>query len=97
MNPRSLILLVLAAVGVVMVVMLTRSFLTTAQQQVRDTPPAAAPKEAAVRILVAKRDLHVGTILTPEDTEWRAWPETGVSEAYFVTKKNKKKDTEDKK
>lgn len=93
MNPRSLILIVLAAIGVVLVVLLTRSFLTSAQQQGRDTQTIAAPKEAAIRILVAKRDLHVGTIITPEDTEWRDWPERGVSEEYFVTKKDKKKTT----
>jgi len=93
MNPRSLILIVLATVGVVLVVLLTRSFLTTAQQQARNTQTTATPKEAAVRILVAKRDLHVGTILTPEDTEWRAWPENGVGAAYFVVKKDQKKST----
>jgi len=90
MNPRNLILIVLAAVGVVLVVFLTRSFLTSAQQQARDTQ-VTAPKEAAVRILVAKRDLHVGTILSPEDSEWRAWPETGVSSAYFSAKTDDKK------
>jgi len=89
MNPRNLILIVLAAVGVVLVVLLTRSFLTSAQQQARDTQ-VAAPQEAAVRILVAKRDLHVGTILSPEDTEWRAWPEKGVSSAYFSVKTDAK-------
>jgi len=93
MNPRNLILIVLAAVGVVLVVLLTRSFLTTAQQQARDTQSLTAPREAAIQILVAKRDLHVGTILKPEDTEWRAWPEKGVTEDYFVPKSDKKQTT----
>ena len=93
MNPRSIILIVLAAIGVALVIMLTRSFLSSAQQQARDTVVTAAPAETAVQVLVAKRDLHVGTILTPEDTEWRAWPEKGVSEAFFVVKKDKKEAT----
>jgi len=93
MNPRSLILIVLAAAGVVLVVLLTRSFLTTAQRQARDIQATAAPVETAARILVAKRDLHVGTILAPEDTEWRAWPEKGINEAYYRAKKDKKEAT----
>jgi len=90
MNPRSIILIVLASFGVILVVMLTRSFLSSAEQQARDTVVTAAPVESAVKVLVAKRDLHVGTILTPEDTEWLAWPEKGLSEAFFVIKKDKK-------
>jgi len=88
MNPRSLILIGLATVGVILVVMLTRSFLSSAQQQARDTVVTAAPVENVVQVLVAKRDLHVGTILTPEDTEWRAWPKKGLSDAFFIEKKD---------
>lgn len=93
MNPRSLILILLATVGVVLVVLLTRSFLSSAQQQARETQAAPTKQEAAVRVLVAKRDLHVGTILKPEDTEWRAWPEKGLSEDYFAAKRDKKSAT----
>jgi pilus assembly protein CpaB len=94
MNPRSIILVILAIVGVGLVVMLTRSFLSSAQQQAIESQVAVAPSKPAIRILVAKRDLHVGTIITAEDTEWRAWPEDSVSEAYFITKKGTKKDTD---
>jgi pilus assembly protein CpaB len=91
MNPRGLILLTLAAIGVVLVVFLTRSFLSSAQQQARDTQLTAAPQEATSKILVAKRDLHVGTILSPEDTEWKTWPKSGLNDAYFTAKTDKKK------
>ncbi len=90
MNPRSLILIVLAAAGVILVVLLTRSFLTSAQQQASTAQVAQAPKAVAVQVLVAKRDLPVGTILSPEDTHWSDWPEKGVNDAYFVGKKDKK-------
>jgi len=81
MNPRNLILMVLAAAGVILVVLLTRSFLSNAQQ--KGQPAAESTRVAEAKILVAKRDLHVGTILKPEDITWQAWPEKGVSEAYF--------------
>lgn len=91
MNPRGLILLVLAAIGVVLVVMFTRSFLTSAQQQAQIAQPTQATTPA-VQILVAKRDLHVGTILKPEDVVWQAWPPEGLSTAYYVSKQDKLRD-----
>lgn len=35
-------------------------------------------------ILVATRALPSGTVIKPGDTEWRAWPATGLNPAYFV-------------
>ncbi len=90
MNPRGLILLILAAIGVALVIMFTRSFLTNAQQQAQ-TAQVTSARTPAAQILVAKRDLHVGTILKPEDVGWQAWPETGLSAAYYVIKQDKLK------
>ncbi|MEX0298338.1 MAG: Flp pilus assembly protein CpaB [Kordiimonas sp.] len=90
MNPRGLILLVLAAIGVALVIMFTRSFLTSAQQQAQ-TAQVTTAKTPAVQILVAKRDLHVGTILKPEDAGWQAWPQAGLTSAYYVSKQDKLK------
>jgi len=91
MNPRGLILLILAAIGVVLVILFTRSFLTSAQQQAQ-TAQVNQAQTPTVQILVANRDLHVGTILKPEDAIWQAWPETGISPAYFTASKDKAKD-----
>jgi len=88
-NLRSVILIVFAVVGVALVVMLTRSFLTSAQQQSADAL-VAVPQEVSVRILVAKKDLPVGTILTADHAEWRDWPEKGVAASYYSIKKDKK-------
>jgi len=91
MNPRGLILLTLAAIGVVAVVMLTRSFLSSAQQA--QTAEATSKRQnPAAEVLVAKRDLHVGAILSPEDLQWSAWPEEGLNEAFFAKKGSKVKD-----
>lgn len=92
MNPRGLILLALAAIGVVVVVMLTRSFLSSAQNNAQTAQATSAPKTAAVQVLVAKRDLHVGTILSPEDLEWAAWPKEGIKESFFSKKTDKRSD-----
>ena len=95
MNPRSLILLAVALVGVVGVVFFTRSFLAGVQQQSSQVQTVSAPAPTA-RILVAAKDLPVGTILTTELVEWQPWPENGVNEAYFESGKKKLKDVEGK-
>jgi pilus assembly protein CpaB len=36
------------------------------------------------KVLVAKGDLRVGTLLTPDDFKWANWPEETVNPAYFT-------------
>ncbi|WP_262694321.1 Flp pilus assembly protein CpaB [Kordiimonas aquimaris] len=95
MNPRNLILITVALIGVVGVVFFTRSFLedVTRQSQQVQAVTLSAP---AARILVAAKELPVGTILTADHTIWQAWPEEGVNEAYFVDGQQKPKDLEGK-
>lgn len=85
MNPKSLILIVLAAVGVFAVVMLTRSYLGGLERQ--QTAEVAVKRIEAGKVMVAARDLSVGTILKPEDVRWQAWPEDGMNEAYYSSHK----------
>lgn len=88
MNPRSLILMALAAVGVLIVVLLTRNYLNTVISQNQQVQPVVKETPAA-RILVAARTLRVGTILKEEDIKWQDWPEKGLSEAYFAAPQEK--------
>ncbi|WP_020398023.1 Flp pilus assembly protein CpaB [Kordiimonas gwangyangensis] len=85
MNPRSLILIVLAAVGVLAVVMLTRSYLGGLERQ--QGAEVAVKRIESGKVMVAARTLSVGTILKPEDVRWQAWPEDGINEAYFSSHK----------
>ena len=85
MNPRSLILIIVAAVGVFAVVMLTRSYLGGIERQ--QTAEVAVKRIEAAKVMVAARDLGVGTILKPEDVRWQAWPEEGMNEAYYSSHK----------
>lgn len=95
MNPRSLILLTVALVGVVGVVLFTRSFLAGVQNQATQVQAVTAPAPTA-KILVAAKELPVGTILTTEHVAWQAWPEAGLNDAYFQSGKRKLKDVEGK-
>jgi pilus assembly protein CpaB len=85
MNPKSLILIVVAAVGVFAVVMLTRSYIGGLERQ--QTAEVAVKRIEAGKVMVAARDLSVGTILKPEDVRWQAWPEDGMNEAYYSSHK----------
>ena len=95
MNPRSLILLAVALIGVVGVVFFTRSFLAGVQQQATQVQTVSAPASTS-KILVAAKELPVGTILTSEHVAWQAWPEAGLNEAYFQSGKNKLNDIDGK-
>ena len=95
MNPRSLILVAVALVGVVGVVFFTRSFLTGVQQQAQQAQTVSAPTPTA-KILVAAKELPVGTILSADDVAWQPWPQNGMNQAYFSGAKNKLKDVEGK-
>ncbi len=81
MNIKAILMMMIAALAVIAVVLITRAYLTSAAQ----TPQIAIQQvnENNAEILVATRDLAVGTLIQPEDFEARPWPEKGVNEAYF--------------
>ncbi|MFC4349038.1 Flp pilus assembly protein CpaB [Kordiimonas lipolytica] len=91
MNPRSLILIAVAGVGVLLVVLLTRSFLSGLEQQSRQVQ-ATAVQAPAAKILVASKPLPVGTILTKDHVSWRSWPEDGLAADYYSQPKSKIED-----
>lgn len=95
MNPRSLILIAVALIGVVGVVFFTRSFLTGVQQQAQQVQTVSAPAPTA-KILVAAKELPIGTILTPDDVAWQPWPQNGMNDAYFNGKRHKLKEVDGK-
>lgn len=82
MSPRLLLLILFAGLTSVVVVFATRSFLAGAQQQT-GTVAEARPQVEQTKILIAKQDLPVGTILSETHVELRDWPTTGVHSAYF--------------
>lgn len=50
-------------------------------------PPTAAvvnPEKPMTQVLVAKRDLAIGTRLVAEDVNWQAWPSATVNPAFIT-------------
>ena len=79
MNPRLILLIAVAAIAVLAVVLLTRSYLSGVEQS-SVAQPAQKPE---VRVFVAARDLAIGTILKPEDYKTQPWPKVAMNESYY--------------
>lgn len=84
MGPVRVVILAVALVAAVGAALLVRGI---AKGQ-GATPVAAAPAAVVERpmteVLVAKRDLPAGTVLTEEDMTWQAWPKDSVNESFIT-------------
>jgi pilus assembly protein CpaB len=93
MNPRTVVLLVVALATAGGTAFMVKGYLSSQQ---RATEPVARaedqPAKPTVEILVAKEDLTTGTFLKAENLTWQAWPEEGVIEGYVVKAKGKETD-----
>lgn len=81
MSVARLLVLVAAAVAAVFVWLYVRNSSATVPTEPVE---AAAPASTAVRVLVAARDLELGSRIAPGDLAWRDWPDAGVS-PQFIT------------
>ncbi len=94
MNPRNIILIAVAGLGVLLVMLMTRSFLTGVQEEAAQTQ-AVSVKNLTAEVMVAAHNLPVGTIIKGKDLAWQPWPEEGLNDAYFNKGGDKAKDLQD--
>ncbi|KLI64254.1 Flp pilus assembly protein CpaB [Aurantiacibacter marinus] len=81
MDKKKLILLVGALIVAIGTALAARSmFAGAAAPQVE----AAAPEPEGPKVLVAKRSLPVGTIVTADAVAYQLWPQELVQDAYFI-------------
>jgi pilus assembly protein CpaB len=82
MSAVRIAILAIAAIAAIALAFVVRGMMSP------KAPPAqvaaAAPAKPMAQVLVAKRDLPVGTRLTPTDLTWQAWPVDGLN-PNFVT------------
>ena len=86
MNPRALILMIIAGLSVVAIIMMTRSYLSGLEQDAQVTQVRVAPKS---KILVAAKDLPAGTIIIPEHLSLKNWPKDALNSAYYSSDTDK--------
>jgi pilus assembly protein CpaB len=94
MRLKSVLLIVVALVIAGVTAYMVRNWLdaerAAAARALANRPQA--PQPVGMQVLVAKRDLPVGTFLRPEHLRWQAWPEASVSPAYAVEGKKRMED-----
>ena len=81
MGSARIALLVVAAIAAIGLAFIVRGMVTP---QRPEALAAAPPPQPVVQVLVAKRELPIGTRLTPADLGWQPWP-ANAHNAAFVT------------
>ena len=80
MRPIIIVLIAVALVISGVTVFLVRQLIQTSTE----VQVVAAVAVTETQILVATRDLPAGTIIKPEDLDWRPWPSDGIQPEYAV-------------
>lgn len=88
MSPMRLIVLAVALVAAVVAAFLVRG-LASQEPTVVNGPTQTVERVVEVevsqqKVLVAKTDLRVGTLLTPDEFKWANWPEATLNPAYYT-------------
>ena len=83
MGTTRMLILAVAAVAAMALAFIVKSMTSGPAPVTVAAAPVAAPKPMT-KVLVAKRDLPIGTRLVPEDLTWMDWPVEAVN-ASFIT------------
>ena len=81
-NPRSLILVLIAVIAAGGTAMMARNWLNTERAQTVQVAPTV--KELSKKVLVAGENLATGHIIKQEDLRWQPWPDDGILDLYIV-------------
>jgi pilus assembly protein CpaB len=92
MRLKSILLVVVALVLAGFTAFMVRNWLDAERARAMANRSQQAPAPAGVQVLVAKRELPVGTFLRPEHLRWQVWPQASLSPAYAVEGKKKMED-----
>lgn len=86
MNPRTLLLVVVAFVLAIGTALLARSWLATERtREIAQVSATPAPSRPAKSILIARNSVNRGQILKPDDMIWQPWPDTAINSNYIVS------------
>jgi len=88
MNPVRIIIVLVAAVSAIGLAVLMQKAMggkpAKSEAVAAATNTSALDAKPMTLVLVAKRDLAIGTRLTKDDVEWKAWPADAVSPVYLT-------------
>ncbi|NQE64004.1 Flp pilus assembly protein CpaB [Caulobacter sp. RHG1] len=86
MSPVRLLIVLIAAVSAIgLAVVLQRAMGGKPTESVAAAAPAPPePSKPMTQVLVAKRDLPIGTRLVAADVDWQAWPSDAINGAFIT-------------
>ncbi|MFN3857289.1 MAG: Flp pilus assembly protein CpaB [Caulobacter sp.] len=84
MSPVRLFILVIAALAAIVLAFMVRGVFGGKPQAPAPVTAAAPAAKPTVQVMVAKRDLPVGTRLTAADLGWQAWPAEGLNPTFIT-------------
>jgi len=85
MSPVRLLIVLVAAVSAIgLAVVLQRALGGKSAAPTAMAAPAPTPGKPMTQVLVAKRDLPIGTRLVAADVAWQAWPSDAVNGAFIT-------------
>jgi pilus assembly protein CpaB len=85
MSPVRLLIVLVAAVSAIgLAVVLQRALGGKSAAPTAMAAPAPTPNKPMTQVLVAKRDLPIGTRLVAADVTWQAWPSDAINGAFIT-------------
>lgn len=87
MSPMRLIILAVALVAAVLAAFLVRNLASQpapVEVQSQTVEKIVEVEVSQQKVLVAKTDLRVGTLLTPDEFKWANWPDSTINPAYYT-------------
>ena len=84
MTPRTLLVAIVALSLAAGTAFFVQGWLTKQRNELYASLPKTAAKNDAPKVLVARKSLPAGVILTAGHLEWKEWPEDGISKTFIV-------------
>ena len=92
MTPRTILVAVVALTLAAGTAFFVQGWLTKQREALYASLPQAKEETVGPKVLIARKALPAGVILTSAHLEWKEWPEDGVSKSYIVQGKGKTTD-----
>ena len=85
MSPVRLLIVLVAAISAIgLAVVLQKALGKPVAAPLAKAAPVEAPSKPMTQVLVAKRDLPIGTRLVAADVAWQAWPSDAIDGAFIT-------------
>ena len=83
MTPRTIFMAVIALALAGATAVFVQGWLNKERAALYASLPKAAPEPDGKKVLVARKALPAGIILSAEHFTWKAWPEDGISKTFI--------------